>query len=199
MNATGGWGPGADAQGGVGPAPGPGPENGPAPGPAPDPTPQPSPPVPPRSTPSPRPTRRVPTRERKVLGWVLLVVVLLGVAGAGWAVPEVRGGIRDSFRERGQAYIELYFRRDPRFDGGELVVPLALVEYGDSGGRHKVLVRVQGRGGRRVATRAVVVSTKPGALISTDVRLRVRGGKRAAELVDVTLPGRPQRLRMHLP
>ncbi|MFI7401650.1 hypothetical protein ACIBW9_14450 [Streptomyces sp. NPDC049541] len=136
---------------------------------------------------------------RRVLGPVLGVLAVLGLCGAAWAVPEVQSVLRDSFTERQQAYIELYFGKEPFFDGDELVVPLKLVEHGDSGGRHSVRTWVQDSTGRHLAADTETVTTKPGALVGVDVRLRLKGGvKRHVDLVEVTLPGHPQRLRMHL-
>ncbi|WP_461079959.1 hypothetical protein [Streptomyces deserti] len=134
-----------------------------------------------------------------MLGRIAAVAVVLGLCGAAWSVPEVRTVLRDSFTERERAYIELYFGKEPFFDGGELVVPLELVEHGDSGGRRTVRTWAADAGGRRLATRTETVTTKPGAQVGVDLRLRLEGGgKRDADLVEVTLPGHPQRLRMHL-
>ncbi|MGW2565734.1 hypothetical protein [Streptomyces sp. NPDC001537] len=136
---------------------------------------------------------------RRVLGPVLGVLVVLGLCGAAWAVPEVQSVLRDSFTERQQAYIELYFGKEPFFDGDELVVPLKLVEHGDTGGRHPVRTWAQDSKGRHLAAEVETVTTKPGALVGVDVRLRLKGGaKRNVDLVEVTLPGHPQHLRMHL-
>lgn len=137
-------------------------------------------------------------KVRQAVGWVLVAVALVGVPGAAWAVPEVRNVLKDSFTERTPSYVELYFRRDPWFDGDELVVPLAVHEQGDTGGRQEVKVWVQDADGERLATRTTTVTTKPGALIRTDVRLAVKKSKGDAGLVEVTLLGHPQRLRMHL-
>ncbi|MEU6774063.1 hypothetical protein [Streptomyces sp. NPDC046759] len=127
------------------------------------------------------------------------MLVVLGLCGAAWTIPEVRSALRDSFIERQQAYIELYLGKEPFFDGDELVVPLELVEHGDTGGRHSVRTWAQDAKGRHLAARTESVTTKPGALVGVDVRLRLKGGgKRDAVLVEVTLPGHPQRLRMHL-
>lgn len=136
---------------------------------------------------------------RRLLGPVVGVTVVLGLCGAAWTVPEVRSVLRDSFVERQQAYVELYFGKEPFFDGDELVVPLELVEHGDTGGRHSVRTWAQDANGRRLAADTETVTTKPGALVGVDVRLRLEGGeKRDADLVQVTLPGYPQRLRMHV-
>ena len=136
---------------------------------------------------------------RRVLVPVLGVLVVLGLCGAAWAVPQVRSVLRDSFTERQQAYIELYFGKEPFFDGDALVVPLKLVEHGDSGGRHSVRTWAQDAKGRQLAVSTETVTTKPGALVGVDVRLRLKkGAKRDAKLVEVTLPGHPQRLRMHV-
>ncbi|MFF3378647.1 hypothetical protein ACFYXF_37560 [Streptomyces sp. NPDC002680] len=136
---------------------------------------------------------------RRVLAPVLVVLVVLGLCGAAWTVPQVRSVLRDSFTERQQAYLELYFGREPFFDGDELVVPVELVEHGDTGGRHPVRAWVLDAKGRRLAAETETVTTKPGALIGTDVRLRLEDGEqRDADLVEVTLPGHPQRLRAHL-
>ncbi|MET7694867.1 hypothetical protein ABZT06_44345 [Streptomyces sp. NPDC005483] len=130
---------------------------------------------------------------------IAVVLVLLGLCGAAWSVPAFRSVLRDSFTERQQSYIELSFGKDPWFDGNELVVPLQFVEHGDSGGRHTVKAWVQDAEGRRLDTGTDTVTTKPGALIAVDVRLRLKGkGKSRADLVDVTLPGHPQHLRVHL-
>ncbi|MFF5964055.1 hypothetical protein ACFY64_09940 [Streptomyces collinus] len=136
---------------------------------------------------------------RRVLSWVATGIAVAGLCGATLGLPEVRDVLRDSFTERQHAYIELYFGEEPFFDGNELVVPLSVVEHGDSGGRRTVRARAQDTEGRRLATRATTVTTKPGARIDIDVRLTLKGGgKRDAELVEVTLPGHPQRLRTHL-
>ncbi|MFJ9908310.1 hypothetical protein ACIRVK_36530 [Streptomyces sp. NPDC101152] len=136
---------------------------------------------------------------RRVLVPVLGVLVVLGLCGAAWTVPQVRSVLRDSFTERQQAYIELYFGREPFFDGDELVVPLKLVEHGDTGGRHAVRTWAQDAKGRQLAVMTETVTTKPGALLGVDVRLRLKkGAKRHANLVQVALPGHAQRLRMHL-
>ncbi|MFD5536419.1 hypothetical protein ACFWIJ_00825 [Streptomyces sp. NPDC127079] len=136
---------------------------------------------------------------RRVLGPMVGVLVVLGLCGAVWTVPEVRSVLRDSFTERQQVYIELYFGKEPFFDGDELVVPLELVEHGDTGGQHSVRTWAQDANGRRLAAGTKTVTTKPGALIGIDIRLRLKDGeKRHADLVEVTLPGLPQRLRMHL-
>ncbi|MFJ4002194.1 hypothetical protein ACIPWL_01835 [Streptomyces sp. NPDC090023] len=134
---------------------------------------------------------------RRILAPVAVMLVVIGLCGAVWSVPEARSVLRDSFTERQQAYIELYFGKEPFFQGDELVVPLRLVEHGETGGGHPVRVWVQDADGHRLAARTETVTTKPGALISVDVRLRLTG-KRGAELVEVTLPGHPQRLRTHL-
>jgi hypothetical protein len=127
------------------------------------------------------------------------VLVVFGLCGAAWAVPEVRSVLRDSFTERQQAYIELYFGKEPFFDGDELVVPVKLVEHGETGGRQSVRTWAQDSKGRQLAADTETVTTKPGALVGVDVRLRLKGGKkRDAELVEVTLPGHAQRLRLHL-
>lgn len=124
---------------------------------------------------------------------------MLGLCAAAWAVPGVRGVLRDSFTEREQSYIELYFSDDPWFDGTELVVPLDLVEHGESGGRRVVEVKAEDDDGRSLASGTGTVTTKPGALMEVDVRLRLKGAKkRAADAVEVTLRGHPQRLRLHL-
>lgn len=134
-----------------------------------------------------------------MLGPVVGGLVVLALCGGAWTVPAVRSVLRDSFTERQQAYIELYFGEEPFFDGDELVVPLALVEHGDTGGRHSVRTWAQDANGRRLAARTETVTTKPGALVAVDVRLLLKsGGKRDANLVEVTLPGQSQRLRMHL-
>ncbi|MFD7881709.1 hypothetical protein GT028_18850 [Streptomyces sp. SID2999] len=133
--------------------------------------------------------------RRRVLAPVAVVLVVFVLCGAVWSVPEARSVLRDSFTERQQAYTELYFGKEPFLQGHELVVPLRLVEHGESGGRHPVRVWVQDAKGHRLASRTETVTTKPGALISVDVRLRFKG---SAELVEVTLPGHPQRLRTHL-
>ncbi|GAA3780040.1 hypothetical protein [Streptomyces chiangmaiensis] len=135
---------------------------------------------------------------RHLLGWLVAVVAVLGLSGAAWAVPEVRSVLRDSFTERQQAYIELYFAKDPWYDGDELVVSLEIVEHGESGGRHPVKALAEDTGGKRLAARTVAVTTKPGAQIRVDIRLRAKGGRSNVDLVEVTLPGHPQRLRMHL-
>ncbi|MEU6403058.1 hypothetical protein [Streptomyces sp. NPDC046985] len=136
---------------------------------------------------------------RRVLGPVVCVLAVLGLCGAAWTSSTVRSVLRDSFTERQQSYIELYSGKEPFFDGGELVVPLELVEHGESGGRRSVRTWVQAADGRRLAARTETVATKPGALIGLDVRLRLKKGEqRDADLVEVTLPGHPQRLRMHL-
>ncbi|MFG3120878.1 hypothetical protein ACGFYO_02645 [Streptomyces sp. NPDC048201] len=136
---------------------------------------------------------------RRLLAPVAVALVVLGLCGAVWTVPEARSVLRDSFTERQQAYIELYFGKEPFRQGDELVVPLRLVEHGETGGRHSVRVWAQDARGRRLAVRTRTVTTKPGALIRVDVRLRLDGGgRRDAELVEVTLPGHPQRLRSHL-
>ncbi|MER8029205.1 hypothetical protein ABTZ78_09615 [Streptomyces bauhiniae] len=132
---------------------------------------------------------------RRILAPVAVVLAVLGLCGAVWSVPEARSVLRDSFTERQQAYIELYFGKEPYSQGHELVVPLRLVEHGETGGRHPVRVWAQDAEGHRLASRTETVTTKPGALISVDVRLRIQG---SAELVEVTLPGHPQRLRTHL-
>ncbi|MDT0486565.1 MULTISPECIES: hypothetical protein [Streptomyces] len=127
----------------------------------------------------------------------LLAVAVLGVGG--WSVPEVRTVLKDSFTERQQTYIEMYFGKDPFFDGDELVVPLEVVEHGETGGKHAVRAWAEDAKGERLAARTESVTTKPGALIGVDVRLRLKGsGKKNADLVEVTLPGHSQRLRMHL-
>jgi hypothetical protein len=133
-----------------------------------------------------------------MVGWLVAVVAVLGLSGAAWAVPEVRTVLRDSFTERQQSYIEMYFAKEPWFDGDEVVVPLAVVEHGDSGGRHQVRAWLQDGDGKRLAERTVTVTTKPGALVDVDVRLRAKGRHGDPGLVQVTLPGHPQRLRMHL-
>ncbi|MFD8671873.1 hypothetical protein ACFV1A_02185 [Streptomyces seoulensis] len=132
---------------------------------------------------------------RRVLAPVAVALVVFVLCGAVWSVPEARSILRDSFTERQQAYIELYFGKEPFLQDRELVVPLRIVEHGETGGRHPVRVWVQDAEGRRLATRTETVTTKPGALISVDVRLRFKG---SAELVEVTLPGQSQRLRTHL-
>ncbi|MFF8027408.1 hypothetical protein ACFZDJ_41175 [Streptomyces sp. NPDC007896] len=138
------------------------------------------------------PVRRAVVRVTAVLG-------VVGLCGAAWAVPAVRSTLRDSFTERQQTYIELYFAKDPWFDGGELVVPLDLVEHGASGGRHVVEVRAEDGKGRRLSGRTRAVTTKPGALKDIDIRLPLKGDKRRdVESVEVTLTGHPQRLRMHI-
>ncbi|MEU5523772.1 hypothetical protein ABZ759_24735 [Streptomyces sp. NPDC047860] len=127
------------------------------------------------------------------------MLVVLGLCGAAWTVPGVQSVLRDSFTERERTYIELYFGKEPFFDGGELVVPLKLVEHGDTGGRHSVRTWAQDSKGRRLAAATETVTTKPGALVGVDVRLRLRhGAERDVDLVEVTLPGHAQRLRMHL-
>ena len=145
---------------------------------------------------------RAAARRGPVLRLVLWGGALLGafgLFGAAWAVPQIRSVLRDSFVERQPAYLELYFAKEPWFDGDRLVVPLDLVEHGETGGRHAVEVQAQDRSGRRLAIRTNTVTTKPGAQIRVDVRLSLTARlKTKAELVDVTLPGHPQRLRMHL-
>ncbi|MEU9174147.1 hypothetical protein AB0D34_41360 [Streptomyces sp. NPDC048420] len=127
----------------------------------------------------------------------LIAVVVLGVGG--WSVPEVRTVLKDSFTERQQSYIEMYFGKEPFFDGDELVVPLEVVEHGETGGKHTVRAWAEDAKGKRLAARTEPVTTKPGALIGVDVRLRLKGsGKKNADLVEVTLPGHSQRLQMHL-
>ncbi|MET7731156.1 hypothetical protein ABZT02_07270 [Streptomyces sp. NPDC005402] len=127
----------------------------------------------------------------------LLAVAVLGVGA--WSVPEVRTVLKDSFTERQQTYIEMYFGKEPFFDGDELVVPLEVVEHGERGGKHAVRAWAEDAEGKRLAARTEPVTTKPGALIGVDVRLRLKGsGKKHADLVEVTLPGHSQRLRMHL-
>ncbi|MFJ4030457.1 hypothetical protein [Streptomyces griseoluteus] len=132
---------------------------------------------------------------RRALAPVGVALVASVLCGAVWSVPEVRSVLRDSFTERQQGYIELYFGKEPYLQGHELVVPLKIVEHGETGGRHPVRVWVKDAVGHRVASRTETVTTKPGALISVDVRLRVKGN---AELAEVTLPGHSQRLRTHL-
>ena len=147
-----------------------------------------------------RPVRRAVGRARlrQTAGLLAIAGAVLGLSAAAWTVPQVRNELRDSFTERQQAYLELSFAQEPWFDGKELVVPLAVVEHGDTGGRHELRAWVQNAHGKRLVTRTTTVTTKPGALISTDVRLRIKGSERDADLVEVTLPGHPQRLRMHL-
>ncbi|MCT9082292.1 hypothetical protein [Streptomyces fulvoviolaceus] len=136
---------------------------------------------------------------RGVVGLVAAVLLVCGVGAGAWAVPGVRSVLKDSFTERQQAYIELYFGKEPFFDGDELVVPLEVVEHGDTGGKHKVRAWAEDAKGKRLAIGTETVTTKPGALIGVDVRLRLKGkGKSKADLVEVTLPGHEQRLRMHL-
>ncbi|MGW4287902.1 hypothetical protein ACWEIK_13295 [Streptomyces sp. NPDC004673] len=132
---------------------------------------------------------------RRVLAPVGVVLVALVLCGAVWSVPDVRSVLRDSFTERQQAYIELYFGKEPFLQGHDLVVPLRLVEHGETGGRHPVRVWAEDAEGHRLASRTETVTTKPGALISVDVRLHIKG---SVGLVEVTLPGHPQRLRTHL-
>ncbi|MFJ8634590.1 hypothetical protein [Streptomyces sp. NPDC093568] len=137
--------------------------------------------------------------RRGATGTVLALIAVVVLGAGAWSVPEVRSVLQDSFTERQQAYVELYFGKEPFFDGDELVVPVELVEHGDTGGRHTVRAWAEDAEGERLASRTESVTTKPGALIDVDIRLRLKGGaKKNADLVEVTLPGHPQRLRMHL-
>ncbi|MHA5050099.1 hypothetical protein [Streptomyces sp. SD15] len=143
-------------------------------------------------------TRRRRGSVRQLAGGLLAAVAVLGVSGAAWSVPQMRTVLRDSFTERQQSYMELYFTKDPWFDGNDLVVPLALTEHGDTGGRHEIKASAQDPDGKRLATNTVTVTTKPGAQVATDVRLRIKGKKSDADLIKVSLPGHAQRLQVHL-
>ncbi|MFI9819961.1 hypothetical protein ACIHFC_05705 [Streptomyces sp. NPDC052013] len=143
-------------------------------------------------------TRRRNGPARQAVGWLATAVAVLGLSGAAWAVPEVREVLQDSFTEREPAYIEMYLAKDPFYDGEELVVPVAITEHGPSGGRHPVKAWVEDADGKRMASGTKTVTTKPGARVAADVRLRLEGSRRDADLVEVSLPGHPHRLQVHL-
>ncbi|KPI07987.1 hypothetical protein OK074_3755 [Actinobacteria bacterium OK074] len=136
---------------------------------------------------------------RQLLTWSVVAVAVLGMSGAAWAVPQVRGVLRDSFTERQEPYLELYFAKDPYFDGDQLVVPVDLFDHESTTARREVVVSVTTVADKPLASRTVTVTTRPGVKVTTDVRLLLRGraADRAAE-VRVTLPGHPQHLRLHL-
>jgi hypothetical protein len=135
--------------------------------------------------------RRPPSLRTRVLTAVLAAGALVAAAVAGWSVPEVRRQLLDSFTQRGASFTELYFTADPSFDGGTVVVPLAVTDHGTGSTSYQLKVTLESPDGSTAATDTVPLVPKDGTPVPAVVKLQSNGN---VAQVRVALLGHTQTL-----
>ncbi|MEU6340546.1 hypothetical protein ABZ883_06280 [Streptomyces sp. NPDC046977] len=170
----------------------PGSSAGHAPEPDPDPDPEHPAPRPAGEDRGPDGTRRPPLPPVRRLAGAAVAVVTAGALVAGlWSVPSVRTVLLQSFTRQSAPFTELYFTDMPRFDGGVLIVPIAVNAHGTGNAPLRLRMTLESADGKAVATKTVGVEPKDGRPVPVVTRFTKTSG---TALLRVALVGHPQSL-----
>ncbi|MFJ1704437.1 hypothetical protein [Kitasatospora sp. NPDC088346] len=133
--------------------------------------------------------RRGPDRRARI---VAAVVAATAVLGAGlWSVPSTREVLLQSFTEQPSGFAELYFTSAPSFDGGTVIVPVALNDRGTGTKSYQVRVVLESPRGEAVASTVLTLEPHEGAPVPAVARVQT---KAEVGMVRVSLVGHPQKL-----
>ncbi|MFC7218047.1 hypothetical protein ACFQLX_07680 [Streptomyces polyrhachis] len=141
--------------------------------------------------------RREPRMHERLPLIAAAVALVAALAAAGWFVPSVREVLAQSFTRQPEPYTELYFTKDPHFDGTTVVVPLAVNDHGTGVRTHRVTVTLETAKGRAVGSTTLRVKPHRGAPVGATARLDTKG-KAEAAMVRVALAGFAQTLQYSL-
>lgn len=129
---------------------------------------------------------------RRAAGLAAALVTVAVLAAGLWSVSSVRTVLLQSFTRQQTPYTELYFTDSPRFDGGKVVVPVAVNAHGTGVTSYRLRVTLESAGGRPVGTATVKFAPRDGKPVPVVARV----GRKTAEVavVRVALVGHRQSL-----
>ncbi|MFD8072796.1 hypothetical protein ACFV3E_09095 [Streptomyces sp. NPDC059718] len=128
---------------------------------------------------------------RRIAGAAVAVVVAVALSAGLWSVPSVRTVLLQSFTRQPAPFTELYFTDAPRFDGGTLIVPVAVNAHGTGPAPLRLKVTLESADGKPVASRTVALKPKDGTAVPVVARF-TKATKTA--LLRVSLVGHAQSL-----
>ncbi|GAA1943474.1 hypothetical protein [Kitasatospora viridis] len=116
------------------------------------------------------PGARRPGRRRVGAGLAALLAAAVALPLL-WAQPAVRLAVRQTFTEIPADYDELYFTQLPTTAGGQVVVPLTVVQHGTPGPGLRLQVSLTAPSGTVLGTTTVTLAPEPDTPVGTTVRL----------------------------
>jgi hypothetical protein len=120
-------------------------------------------------------------------------LVAATVLGAGlWSLPSVRTVLQQSFTRQQTPFTELYLTGTPSFDGGDVLVPLALNAHGTGIAQYQVKLSLESAEGKPLGTATVKVKARDGRAVP--VVAKVPRTSAGVTSVRVALVGHPQSL-----
>jgi hypothetical protein len=119
--------------------------------------------------------------------------VAVAVLAAGlWSVPPVRTVLLQSFTRQQTPFTELYLTGTPSFDGGDVLVPLALNAHGTGIAQYQLKLTLESAKGSPLGTATVKVKARDGRAVPVVAKVRRTGT--GVTSVRVALVGHPQSL-----
>lgn len=98
------------------------------------------------------------------------LVLAVGLVAGLWSVPSVRTVLLQSFTRQQAPFTELYFTDTPRFDGGTLIVHVAVNAHGTGAAPLRLKMTLESRGGKVLNTRTVGLKPKDGKAVPVVAR-----------------------------
>ncbi|MDT7679526.1 MAG: hypothetical protein QOD82_7428 [Pseudonocardiales bacterium] len=157
-----------------------------------DPDPEPSSPRQARAGGGGRGKRRPPVSPGRRVACVAALVTAVVLAAGLWSVPSVRTVLLQSFTRQQTPYTELYFTDSPSFDGGNVLVPVAVNAHGTGTTSLRLKVTLESAKGKTVGTETVNLKPKDGNAVPVVARIFRKTADVA--LVRIALVGHTQSL-----
>lgn len=131
-----------------------------------------------------------PGRRATALAGALVAAVLLG--GWLWSVPSVHAVLMQSFTRQQTPFTELYLTAPPSFDGGIVLVPVALNAHGTGVKQYQLRMTLESAGGKPLGTATVKLKPRNGRAVPVVAKVRRTGA--GVVSVRVVLVGHSQSL-----